>query len=135
MKTKSLLLAILVLACLTAPVQAQSNWVDDFLRKYQPSRETAPAPGASSTLIRFVQTGELPVTLTDVVNLMLDKNLDIRSNRLTPRSSYFQSLVFHRVLQPSLSFSGSVNPDWRQYCPNTMTLVALTAERKVQTKS
>ena len=47
--------------------------------------------------------------LSDVVNMMLDQNLDIASNRLTPRSSVLQTLVFYKFLQPSLSFTGTVS--------------------------
>jgi len=41
--------------------------------------------------------------------MMLDQNLDIASNRLTPRSSALQTLVFYKFLQPSLSFTGTVS--------------------------
>jgi hypothetical protein len=108
MKAKCIL-AVLGLLFMVAPARAQSRWVDDFLKRYQTSMESAPQRTPTATVVQFLQTGELPVTLSDVVNLLLDKNLDIRSNRLSPRSSYFQSLVFHRILQPSLTVSGSVN--------------------------
>jgi outer membrane protein TolC len=35
--------------------------------------------------------------------MMVDQNLDIQSNRFTPRSSALQTLVFYKVLQPSLT--------------------------------
>jgi outer membrane protein len=101
-------LTLFVVLFLASSAQAQTRWVDDFLKRYQPS-QAAPSDSPTATLVQFVQTGDVPVTLTDVVNLMLDKNLDIRSNRLSPRTSYFQSLIFHRVLQPSISFTGSAN--------------------------
>src|SRR5205085_7714532 len=59
-------------------------------------------------LAQFLQTGEIPITLNDLVNLMLDQNLDIAADRLSPRSSVLQTLVFYRILQPSLSFTGSI---------------------------
>ncbi|HEX4998824.1 MAG TPA: TolC family protein [Terriglobia bacterium] len=54
---------------------------------------------------------EIPLTLNDVINLMIDRNLDINSNRLSPISSRLQSLVFYRFLQPSITVSGSVSRD------------------------
>ena len=41
--------------------------------------------------------------------MVLDNNLDVRSNRLSPASSHFQRLVLYRFLQPSLTVSGTVN--------------------------
>src|SRR4029453_7435312 len=46
-----------------------------------------------------------------VVNMMLDNNLDIRSNRFSPRSSALQTLVFYRALQPSLRFTSTISRD------------------------
>jgi hypothetical protein len=87
--------------------QSQSQWVEDFLKRYQPSKEAAP-PATNTALAQFTQTGVLPITMNDILNLMLEQNLDIRTNRLAPRSSYLQALVFHRILQPSLSFTGTI---------------------------
>src|SRR5712691_11231584 len=105
--------SILLLATLAAPARASSDWVDDFLHRYDPSRNVA-SPAGNSTgtnLGQFLRTGEVPVTMNDVINMMLDYNLDIRSNRFAPRSQYLQSLVFYRALQPSLRFSGNVAHD------------------------
>src|SRR5262249_42840892 len=89
---------------------AASDWVEEFLRRYDPSKSGEPAATTSSASIgQLLRTGELSVTLSDVINLMIDNNLDIRSNRFGPRSSYLQSLVFYRALQPSLRFSFNRN--------------------------
>jgi outer membrane protein TolC len=48
------------------------------------------------------------VALNDVISMIIENNLDIRSNRLGPRSSYFQSLVFYRALQPSIRFAANI---------------------------
>jgi outer membrane protein TolC len=58
--------------------------------------------------------GTVPVMLQDVINLMLERNLDIQSNRFSPRSSYFSSLVFYRALAPSIRFSGTASRDTSQ---------------------
>jgi len=110
MKTR-IFLTLLVLLVVAAPAGAQSNnFVKDFLRDYHPDMTKVAAPPADppSALAQFVQAGEIPISLNDVVNMMVDQNLDIRSNRYAPRSSALQTLVFYRVLQPSLT----VNVTW-----------------------
>ncbi len=101
--------ALLLVIALATPAMASNDWVEDFLRRYDPSRsvETVAANSASN-IGQLLQTGTVPITLNDVVNMMIERNLDLRSNRLSPRSSYFQSLVFYRALQPSIRFGGNI---------------------------
>jgi outer membrane protein TolC len=97
---------------LAVPAFASEGWVEDFLRRYNPAAPavtTVATTNSTEALGQLLRTGEVPVTMTDVINLMIDNNLDIRSNRLSPRSSYLQSLVFYRALQPSLRFSFNRN--------------------------
>src|SRR2546429_9780984 len=100
-------IATLFIASLTVPLRGESNkWVDEFLRRYEPSAESTGASSLTPTAIaEMLQTGTIPIGMNDLVNLMLDHNLDIQSNRFSPRSSYYSSLVFYRALQPSVSFS------------------------------
>jgi outer membrane protein TolC len=103
--------ALLLVLVLATPAMASNDWVEDFLKRYDPAKSAATADAnsaAPSGLGQLLQTGVVPITLSDVIHLMIENNLDIRSNRLSPRSSYFQSLVFYRALQPSLRFSGGV---------------------------
>src|SRR5687767_15016128 len=114
MRITRIVLTALLVVVIATPVMASNGWVDDFLRRYQP-----PVVSAASTspvsLVRspgqLFPTGTIPLSMTDVINMMIDHNLDIRTNRLSPRSSYFQSLVFYRALQPSIRFAGTVNRD------------------------
>ncbi len=102
--------SLFLLLWIAVPAHAQSNFVTEFLRNYHPTGEEAAPPVTPPTaLAQFLQTGEIPITMNDLVNLMLDQNLDIASNRLAPRSSLLQTLVFYKILQPSLSFTGSVS--------------------------
>jgi outer membrane protein TolC len=101
-----ILVTLFVLLFIAAPAWAQSNnFVKDFLRDYHPDGEKAAAPPANppGLLAQFLQAGEIPISLNEVVNMMVDQNLDIQSNRFTPRSSALQTLVFYKVLQPSLT--------------------------------
>src|SRR3989449_7473424 len=110
MKLTRIVISILLVATLAVPAMANSDWVEDFLRRYDPPRSAGAGGGnASSTnLGQLLQTGTVPVTMADVIAMMIERNLDIQSNRLAPRSSYFQSLVFYRALQPSIRFAGTV---------------------------
>ena len=105
MKSEKIAFSILLVSMLAVPAIA-SDWVADFLKRYDPRGSVATvATTSTETLGQLIRTGEVPVTMSDVINLMIDNNLDIRSNRFAPRSSYLQSLVFYRALQPSLRFS------------------------------
>jgi outer membrane protein TolC len=94
------------------PASTNTTWVEDFLRRYQPSATAVVSPtsaaGGGQVLL---PAGVVPVMLQDVINMMLDRNLDIQSNRYSPRSSYYSSLVFWRALQPSIRFSGTASRD------------------------
>src|SRR5262249_34434224 len=79
----------------------------EFLRRYQPVTTTTESGAPGSDVSEMLQTGTVPITMNDLVNLMLDKNLDIQSNRFSPRSSYYSSIVFYRALQPSIRFSAT----------------------------
>ena len=103
MKTR-ISLTLLMLLLIAAPAGAQSkNFVADFLYRYNPEPAAAPPADPPGSMAQFIQAGEIPITMHDVVNMMIDQNLDIQSNRFTPRSSALQTLVFYRVLQPSLT--------------------------------
>ena len=83
--------------------------MEDFLRSYDPSKSEPARPGQSAAdLAQLLQTGVVPITMNDVVNMIVENNLDVRWNRMNPRSTYLQSLVFYRALQPSITFSGLV---------------------------
>jgi hypothetical protein len=112
MRIAKIVFAALLAIIVAVPAMASSDWVDDFLRRYQPASVTgtvltAGVPNAG----QLFPTGTVPVTLSDVINLLIEHNLDIRTNRLSPRTSYFQSLVFYRALQPSIRFAGTIGRD------------------------
>src|SRR5438132_14366038 len=103
MKLTKIAVSILLVMTLAIPAMAGSDWVEDFLRRYDPSKSVATTASLSSANIgQFIRTGEVPITMTDVINLMIDNNLNILTNRFSHRSSYLETLVFYRPLQPSL---------------------------------
>jgi outer membrane protein TolC len=113
MSIKRASLSMVLILCLVAPLSAQSGWTEDFLLNFNPSARRTPqaAPPQNPVVAQIFQTGTVPISMQDVVNMMLDNNLDIRSNRFSPRSSALQTLVFYRALQPSIRFSGTLSRD------------------------
>jgi outer membrane protein len=109
MKLTKIVISILLVVSLAVPAMASSNWLEDFLRRYDPSKSVKPSQNNTAANIgQFIRTGEVPVTVNDVVNMMIDNSLDIRSDRLAPRSSYFQALVFYRALLPSFRLTSNI---------------------------
>ena len=103
-------LLVFMMVLPVVPAMASSDWVDDFLRRYQPFLAAEPASTARlQPAGQLFPAGTVQVALSDVINMMIENNLDIRSNRLSPRSSYFQSLVFYRALQPSVHVGATVS--------------------------
>lgn len=112
MKTRTILVSLLLVGLVAAQLSAQSNRTQDLLLQYTPTRgAAAAAPPPGRVVAQVFQTGTVPINLQDVIGMMLDHNLDIRSSRFSPRSSYLQTLVFYRALQPSLRFAGTVTRD------------------------
>jgi hypothetical protein len=75
------------------------------------ARSTPQAAPPNPLVGQLFQTGTVPISIQQVINMMLDNNLDIRSNRFSPRSSALQTLVFYRALQPSLRFTSTISRD------------------------
>lgn len=113
MKATKIFISLLLITNLAVPAMASENWVDTFLRRYDPSNSTgSTGAGSSSTQLgQLLRTGEMPVTMSDVINMMLDNNLNIRADRFAPRSLYYQSLVFWQALLPAFRFSANMARD------------------------
>jgi outer membrane protein TolC len=98
--------------CIAVPLSAQTKWTEEFLMRLNPAdRPRTQAAPPSEVIAGVFQTGTVPIGLQEVINMMLDNNLDIRSNRFTPRSTALQTLVFYRALQPSIRFSSTISRD------------------------
>lgn len=124
MKLRVLLAALLVLAFTTAAA-AQKKWIEDFLNRYRPpavdpaSRVT---PRVSDEPWRLmVQSGTLPISVNDVVRLMLQSNLDVTVNRFSPLADrYFVQSLF-RPFEPTLDISAVMS---RNTIPTASQLTA-----------
>jgi outer membrane protein len=106
-------IALVALASLfvTAPAQAQikTNFVKDFLARYRPSNVAQPGtPGSAQGLTDLQRTGQLPLTMGDLINLMLQNNLDINVNRYSPLSSQYVIATMYRPFEPTMHIQASV---------------------------
>jgi outer membrane protein len=102
--------SVMLAGILAMPALASSNWVEDFLHRYDPPASVPSQPKTSpqANLGQLLKTGEVSITLNDVINMMIDNNLAIRTDRFAPRSSYLQSIVFYQALLPALRITGNV---------------------------
>jgi outer membrane protein TolC len=117
------LFVVFTLVCQAAPARAQinTNFVKDFLQRYRPAQVTFassayPNPQELSALVR---SGQLPLTMGDLINLILQNNLDVGVNRLSPLSSQYLIDTLYRPFEPTLQLQATVN---RNTSPSTTVL-------------
>jgi outer membrane protein TolC len=118
MKIRKFALSVVLVLVVSSPLMAQEEgWTESFLLNFNPPRSfAAPPPGGAQlgtgpVIAQVFQTGTVPISLQEVIGMMLDHNLDIRTNRFSPRSSALATLMSYRTWQPSIRFSGSVSRD------------------------
>jgi len=96
----------------TAPAQAQvkGNFVTDFLKRYQPAQVTFPASTVvpQRNVSDLVRSGQLPLTMGDLINLILQNNLDVSVNRLSPFSSQYLIDSLYRQFEPTFHIQATV---------------------------
>jgi outer membrane protein len=108
-----LITVLLLCALFASTASAQSSdWVSQFLNRYRPpaidpaSRVTPNVSDAPWQLM--VREGSLPLTVNDVIRLMLQSNLDITVNRFAPLSSEYAIEALFRPFEPTLNLSATV---------------------------
>src|SRR5262249_2084541 len=103
---------VLFLLFFATNASAQSNWVGQFLNRYRAplidpaSRVTPQISDAPWKLM--VRDGVLPVSVDDVIRLMLQSNLDVTVNRFAPLSSGYVIDTFLLPFEPTLNLSATV---------------------------
>jgi outer membrane protein len=119
------LFVVFTVVCEAAPARAEikPNFVKDFLQRYRPSAVTFSSSAAAATssqqLLDLVRSGQLPLTMGDLINLILQNNLDVGVNRLSPLSSQYLIDTFYRPFEPTLHLQATVN---RNTTPATTVL-------------
>jgi outer membrane protein TolC len=100
-----------ILTALTLPAMAESNFVGQFLSRYRAPSVTATPVVAQNPLNDLIRNGTLPLTVGDLVQFVLQNNLDIGFNRLTPFSTQLLIETFYRPFEPTIRISGTVARD------------------------
>ena len=122
------LFAVLALAAQAVPARAEINtdFVKNFLQRYRPQKVTfsSPAtPAPPQQIGDMIRTGQLPLTMGDMINLILQNNLDVGVNRLSPLSSQYLIDTLYRPFEPTLHLQATVN---RNTTPATTVLAGAT---------
>jgi outer membrane protein len=99
---------------MAAPAGAEinTNFIKDFLQRYRPSNVAFSSPVSAASpqqLPDLIRSGQLPLTMGDLINLILQNNLDIGVNRLSPLSSQYLIDTFYRTFEPTLHLQATVN--------------------------
>jgi outer membrane protein len=98
--------AVLCQSALAGP----KDFVEEFLRRYKPSTIHVPAmPSAENALAERIRDGDLPLTVSDLVDLVLKNNLDIGISRLTPFSTRTAIDSAYRPFDPSVHVGATVS--------------------------
>jgi len=115
MKIRILIAGLLmagVLGVVSPTARAQSNWVGDFINRYRPPAIDPAAkvtPQVSDAPWRLmVQQGALPLSVGDVIRLMLESNLDVTVNRFFPLSSGYTIDTLFQPFEPTLNIGATV---------------------------
>lgn len=102
----------LIVTAPPARAEINANFVKEFLNRYRPSKlpaSSTPAATPSQDVASLIRTGQFPLAVPDLINLMLQNNLDIIVNRLSPLSAAYLSQTLYRPFEPNLTLSATVN--------------------------
>jgi outer membrane protein TolC len=98
-----------ILLAFTTTLSAQSNWVGRFLDRYKPSKVEVPVASVSQASDEpwhlLLRQDTLPVSVSDVIRLMLASNLDVTLNRYSPLTSEYLLNTLFRPFEPTLRVS------------------------------
>jgi len=121
------MLMIILISALAKPARAEQNFVEQFLSRYRPANVNLPASPAvlgGQDLADLIRSGQIQLSVGDVINLMLQNNLDVGVNRLTPRSSEYLVETLYLPFEPTLHLQATVT---RNTSPATSQLTGAPA--------
>ena len=114
MKVSRIFVALLVMFAIfrtsaSARAEINTNFVKEFLNRYRPLKVGLPAAAQSSQdVASLIRTGQLPLSVGDLINLIIQNNLDVGVNRLTPLSSRYLIETMYLPFEPTLHLQASV---------------------------
>ncbi len=127
MKRVRMLVTLFLMLPFVKPVHAEQNFVEQFLNRYRPANVSLPASPVTLSgqdLADLIRSGQIQLSVGDVINLMLQNNLDVGVNRLTPRSSEYLIETLYRPFEPTLRLQATIN---RNTSPATSQLTGAPA--------
>ena len=114
MKVSRIFVALLVMFAIfrtsaSARAEINTNFVKEFLNRYRPLKVGSPAAAQSSQdVASLIRTGQLPLSVGDLINLIIQNNLDVGVNRLTPLSSRYLIETMYLPFEPTLHLQATV---------------------------
>ncbi len=126
MKVSRIFVALLVMFAIfrtsaSARAEINTNFVKEFLNRYRPLKAGLPAAAQSSQdVASLIRTGQLPLSVGDLINLIIQNNLDVGVNRLTPLSSRYLIETMYLPFEPTLHLQATVT---RNTSPATSQLI------------
>src|SRR5438876_2466012 len=127
--------AVLLLVTFATTASAQSNWVGQFLNRYRPpaidpaARVTPQISDAPWRLM--VQQGTLPLSVGDVVHLMLQSSLDVTLNRFAPLSNRYYIDTLLTPFEPTLNIGATVGKSTQPVASQLTAGAGATAFRQL----
>jgi len=107
-RSRVLTIALLIVTFATSG-SAQTRWLDQFLERYKPPKVDPAAsvtPQVSDEPWRLmVNQGVLPLSVNDVIRLMLASNLDVTVNRFSPLANQYVLQTLFQPFEPTLNIS------------------------------
>ncbi|HLH32321.1 MAG TPA: TolC family protein [Terriglobia bacterium] len=97
--------ALLLALALATTSFAQTDWVGQFLNRYKPLNPAITPQAADEPWRLMVRQDTLPVSVPDIIRLMLASNLDVSVNRLTPLTKEYLLNTLFLPFQPTLNVS------------------------------
>lgn len=104
---------MLVFVGFCTPAFARQNFIDRFLSRYKPpsSSPASTGPLTQDRLPALIRSGEIPLSVEDLINLTLENNLDISVSRFSPIASEYSILTNNRPFEPMLRLSANFSRD------------------------
>ena len=103
MRKRVLFMTLSFVALWCSPALAGEDWFDQFLNRNKARPVEARVPLTPDKLQVLLKTGEIPLSVNDLISLTLENNLDIRVSRLNPLASEYAIRTNYRPFEPILN--------------------------------
>jgi outer membrane protein len=107
MKKFRFLFPLILLCCTASAFAAGPDWVSQFLNRYRPTANPLRVTAAQQPSAALLQNGALSITLSDVLRMMLDSNLNVTVDRLPPQITQFLIDTYYRPFDPTLHITAT----------------------------